>query len=876
MRKYHQEQVLELIKTLFEAHRELIRLYDEQRTNAFIGLLADCQECAIQIGLYIESHEGVGTATVSLFEEYCEILYFTSNEIDNGGDASIYINRLLEQLGKIRNSATNELKQSKIEIAFLPYKASMWDSCESVWMAANEDPQCDAYVIPIPYFDRNSDGTVGQMHYEGNQFPEYVPIVDWQNYNLEERRPDIIVTINPYDNGNMVTVVHPDYFCQRLKDLTDLLVYIPYFVSLDDVDAHFCTCAGVLHADRVIVQSEKIRQTYIRVIQQFELKNQCTGYFGNVGEKIVALGSPKFDKVINSKREDYALPDSWSRLIERADGSRKKVVLYNTSIASLLEGNEKVLVKLRDVFAAFRKRNDVVLLWRPHPLNQSTYQSMRPQLLAEYDRIVEEYKRNQFGIYDDTADLHRAIALSDAYYGDMGSVVALYACTGKPIMLQHLYSSSNAGVGTYLLHDDGHYYWISAYEFNGLFRVNKETMIAEYIGSFPEEKHQFLHMDVAEYEKKLYFAPFNADYVAIFDKEKKQFDKRLFPIKDKPHWLRPGDNRYFSRVITHKQQLFFVPYTYPAIMRYDPASGETVEYTEWIHHLEKAAKQSSDWQKGQYSYDFEGLLSLDVCIIGSEVVASTLLTNELLFFDIENLQHQFYAIGENDERYFGVCFDGEHYWLAARTQNYIVKWNRQTQKRIKIELPSGIKTGQACNFQALVYANGYVWLFPQQTDRTLKVDIHSNAVQIASMFDEYRSHTEIGYINVINNDEMVYALMTNRVMQWDAKNQLHRYDQFAVSENDTVAVADQRVETLNKLSSQLINVIDTLHLEAFASLDTYLDYVTRQTDLPFARVQAEKQIQLSAELTSNLEGTSGTAIHQSNKQVILSSAGGKR
>ena len=39
-------------------------------------------------------------------------------------------------------------------------------------------------------------------------------------------------------------------------------------------------------------------------------------------------------------------------------------------------------------------------------------------------------------IYDDSSDLNRAITLSDAYYGDLSSVVHLYLKTGKPIMIQ--------------------------------------------------------------------------------------------------------------------------------------------------------------------------------------------------------------------------------------------------------------------------------------------------------------------------------------------------------------------------------------------------------------------------------------------------------
>ena len=53
--------------------------------------------------------------------------------------------------------------------------------------------------------------------------------------------------------------------------------------------------------------------------------------------------------------------------------------------------------------------------------------------------VVEWYKKSGIGIYDDTADLERAISFSDAYYGDGGSLRVLYENTGKPVMLQNPY-----------------------------------------------------------------------------------------------------------------------------------------------------------------------------------------------------------------------------------------------------------------------------------------------------------------------------------------------------------------------------------------------------------------------------------------------------
>ena len=64
-----------------------------------------------------------------------------------------------------------------------------------------------------------------------------------------------------------------------------------------------------------------------------------------------------------------------------------------------------------------------------------TAQSMNPQALAPYLELVDKYKQEKIGIYDDSKDLHRAMALSDAYYGDRSSVAELFRQQGKPILI---------------------------------------------------------------------------------------------------------------------------------------------------------------------------------------------------------------------------------------------------------------------------------------------------------------------------------------------------------------------------------------------------------------------------------------------------------
>ena len=150
----------------------MLRIIREAQESRLYG---DCQEGAFSLCDFIDNTAGEGTQTVSLLEEYCEALFKANN-----GELSE--NDLLKRFEKIELCERKELKP-RIEMAFLSYKASMSDSLETVYLAAKADPDCDAYWIPIPYYERKFDGALGEMIFEGFGFyNENFEIIDWQKY----------------------------------------------------------------------------------------------------------------------------------------------------------------------------------------------------------------------------------------------------------------------------------------------------------------------------------------------------------------------------------------------------------------------------------------------------------------------------------------------------------------------------------------------------------------------------------------------------------------------------------------------------------------------------------------------------------------------
>lgn len=431
----------DMLGMLQQAHESIFTSFKEGNPDAVVELLEDCQEGAIVFGTKIEEIKGE-SPVISTLEQYCETLYHVHEAIVEGEnfDGQASATMLLDSFSAVEKSVEKNILQRKIAV-FLPYKASMWDSLESVWKAAEADPDCDAYVIPIPYYDKGIDGALGEMHYEGEQYPESVPVTDYKTFDFGTLRPDMIFIHNPYDEYNLATSVHPFFYSKNLKKFTDNLVYIPYFV-LDEIEPsderavksmeHFCTKPGVVKADTVIVQSEKMRQAYIRALVEFAGEESRPIW----EKKILGLGSPKYDKVLE-ENANIVVPDDWKEILYKEDGTKKKVVLYNTGLGAMLEFDEAMIHKIENVLKTFSdNREEVALLWRPHPLMKATLQSMKPKLLEQYERLVAVYQEEGWGIYDDTADLDRAVKISDAYYGDSSSVIQLFRKLGKPVMVQ--------------------------------------------------------------------------------------------------------------------------------------------------------------------------------------------------------------------------------------------------------------------------------------------------------------------------------------------------------------------------------------------------------------------------------------------------------
>ena len=452
----------------------------------------------------------------------------------------------------------------------------MWDSMESIWQTANEDKIfCNTYVIPIPYADLNHDGSVAKWHHEINLFPKNVPVLDYKKINLKKLKPDVIFFHNPYDNYNRVTSIDSNFYSANLKKLTKYLIYVPYYATTGLMSESQSYMPSYDNADYIMIQSEAMRSFFAPTIPN---------------EKFLPFGSPKFDRAIQMCKKAPKIPEKWQEKIEG-----KKVYFYNTSLGGLLHDTEKFLQKMKYVFKTFDGRDDCCLLWRPHPLIDATLSSMRSEAQKNYNELKKFFIDHEIGIYDETPDIDKSIAISDVYIGDTKtSVTSLFGVAGKPTFFLNNNINrppkENDWRGKTLMNFQPESKDWMITQGNKLYHAPNHDFNYKYYCDLSDYASGNYYKHVLEIEDKVYVFPFYAQDILII--KDKKIEKKI-PLKK---FANERHLNLFSEVIKIEDDIFIIPNHYPEIICYNIKTDE-IKYIGGIRNFFLQPTNFDIWRK---------------------------------------------------------------------------------------------------------------------------------------------------------------------------------------------------------------------------------------------------------------------------------------
>lgn len=405
MRINQKRKILDLMTTIEEG-------FDYARNSEVENaarMLRDCIDGLAFLSSLMKDEQAV----CERLQDAIDAVHFLLHETLEYDEFISYLNKIHGIMNEARSNVIYDIR-TEIEIAFMPYKSSMWDSLESIYNAAEKNPDCTCYVVPIPYYEKNAEGQIIRFCYEGNEFPEHLNIIPFELYEFEDREPDIIYIHNPFDHYNKLTVVNPRFYSENLAKYTEMLVYVPYYVAGSTDKPGIDFLPSFSNMNKIIVQSENLKDAYIRS--------------GVESSKLLTLGSPKLDAMLTAVREPKELSMYWESILRD-----KTIILFNTGIADLLSV-QSWLEQIMEVVNYFIEHQQLALIWRPHPLTEITIKTMRPQVARAYEKIKEILRKANNIIVDTSSDIYPAVSASDGIISDYSSVMMQYIVTEKPVL----------------------------------------------------------------------------------------------------------------------------------------------------------------------------------------------------------------------------------------------------------------------------------------------------------------------------------------------------------------------------------------------------------------------------------------------------------
>ena len=842
MRTYIKEQLINLLESMVQLQNSLPLMSNKRQTNQ---MLADCQDAAIAIGETLERDSADYEPVITLLEEYCEEAFYLSELEDE---------MICEDKVCVLAGFTNRVKTLLAEIyapyhvVFLPYKASMWDSLESIWCACKEDEQCECYVIPIPYYEYDSRNNRWIYHYDGDQFPKDVSIVHYQDYSLEQNHPDVAYIHNPYDDLNLVTRVETRFYSRELKKHVDNLVYVPYYVTSGFIAFDHLSLSVYQNMDYMVVQSEYT-------------KSFCEGMF--YYDKILAFGSPKLDRVIKLCQEETILPETWKPLLEG-----KKVLMLNTSIGCFLQDGSVYLQKIRSLCKAIIEQDKVAIIWRHHPLLEATIRSMRPQLLNEYNNLKEYFLKNKIGVLDDTPDISRAIAITDGYIGEeASSVINLFGAAGKPIFILENYitdiftkeEKSRVHFTDMLIKEDKS--WFVTNRYNALFSMEKSKHQVRYEGRVEHNpKWCSAYPFFTSSGNNIYFSPNLSGRPAVYDIDSKTF--RLIGAEDMKESARRGMS------FSYGKSIFYLPIIDNYIAEFKTETGEWRYHTECIRELSREVETNVVIDQG---------ITFRCSVYCEEAWITATYTNRILKFNMKDGTYTICTVGSKEYGYSGISAEERCLWLAEVNSGEIVRWDRRSGKVRTFRMPEGFSSWTGAMDQklphlSLIDMGKWVVTIPRFSNSMVKLDKLTGDVSL--LIDDFWKMPDQkanGY-----NTKFYVSSDFGAKLEENSIIVQRNYDDAAAIVN----IEDETYEMFYPTLSEEDFAKLTEGEDGFEKIDEKSGFFRRESkifsfegfidDLVHDRLTdvRERQLKELSTLAANLDGTCGIKVHEYMMNVL--------
>lgn len=257
---------------------------------------------------------------------------------------------------------------------------------------------------------------------------------------------------------------------------------------------------------------------------------------------------------------------------------------------------------------------------------------------------------------------------------------------------------------------------------NGLFEINLLTGKCTYImmvqGELIDQRR--LYTSACLVEDKVYFIPYAAKEIAVYDLNKKEIKKVKYNKLDS----QPGNYKRkcnFSCHVRYGQYIYMIPCTYPAIVRINTEDDSIEYFDSWNNNIEYM------FRKG-------------VMVEEDDFYIPSVINNVVLRFNMKECKAYIYNVGEENKGHWSIIKHKEWFYLTPMLSESVTKWNYINGEINKLnDLPQDFKGGDFC-FSQIYYCNNKMYLIPARANMGIEIKCENEEVKRWNM--EELSDTE--------------------------------------------------------------------------------------------------------------------------------------
>ena len=319
----------------------------------------------------------------------------------------------------------------KRRVLFLAAGPMWWKSLEALYEKEKAAPDTEIRVVTLPMLFKDCYGEIVASDVElalaarEGEYPADLELTPWYEFAVEEYLPDRVYFQDIYDGENPVLTVPSMFYAKNVRQHTKELILVPPLCA-DDFTAedrndvygmkHYVTAPGVVYADKVLIQTECIRNRYLEVLSAW------------AGEETK-----------NYWEEKMRLRTEW---VQQAFGKKikkmpeKKNILFVIGANELAEYGEQAAAYLRGKLDILKENTEVLdVTFCLYPPDLADWEeSLREQVEPFIQEI--EAALEWGGLCDlRENDPDEIVEACDAYYGSPSPLVVEFVRAKKPVMI---------------------------------------------------------------------------------------------------------------------------------------------------------------------------------------------------------------------------------------------------------------------------------------------------------------------------------------------------------------------------------------------------------------------------------------------------------